>query len=195
MQNIVAVEYRNRPRIAFTGRRSQAIARISIDEENMIPDIPLGLAQTCNRMAIAELEIEAATKRTEDMKEKERIWNSFKILCPNSLFNGADDEVYKAHCRELIARAANAADTRPGTKAEALMVLSHTSLVAPPTRDASALYTQLFIEIFGEEVYRTKINSSDSWKSDLSGSHKDATNELLNTIRRKTMDYSRVIRL
>jgi len=94
-------------------------------------------------MAIAELEIEAAMKRTEDMKEKERIWNSFKILCPNSLFNGADDEVYKAHCRELIARAANAADTRPGTKAEALMVLSHTSLVAPPTRPPSkALFSE-----------------------------------------------------
>jgi hypothetical protein len=100
-------------------------------------------------MEVAEAEIKAEMARFP--RAKRRINSAFGILCPPEGIGRCADEVYRAHVRELLGRVRRGEDTRPGTKAEALVALSHMSLKAPPGQQAAALQERLFVEIFGVE--------------------------------------------
>jgi hypothetical protein len=101
------------------------------------------------RMGLAEDEIDGAKRR--DPGNAERIHGAFRYLQPTESLQGKVDDLYRAHCRELIARVAAGSVERelaPGTRAEALATLADLSLAAPLERTAGHLYGRLFGELF-----------------------------------------------
>jgi len=132
-------------------------------------------------MEIAEEEIAAAIERYPVLGVA--INAAFKHLYPTRALDGARDEVYRAHCRELLERVADGEDVRPGTKAEVMMTLSRLSQHAHLTEAAGALYRELFDELFPGEM---------SWEPGvLSEPYPGATEEALLTARRKLMNNER----
>lgn len=99
-------------------------------------------------MEWAEAEVEKAMARHgESRVEGERgtgpIWNSFSLLKATHNEELLREPLFRAHCHELLERVAKDQDTRPGTDAEMITVLSKTSLVAPVTSAAACLYMRL----------------------------------------------------
>jgi hypothetical protein len=104
-----------------------------------------------NAMEIAEDEIDRAMRLYPESKNA--IWNAFKMLQMPAIFRGKSDKLYRAYCRELLARVAKGEDVRPATDAELIVNIAEASLAAPPTRTAGYLYMTLFHKIFGSEAY------------------------------------------
>lgn len=103
------------------------------------------ISRTFDLMAIAEEEIERAGGRGS------KAWGAFGHLCPNELA-GYSDDLYRHHCRELIARFVAGEKTEPGTTAECLATLSRTSLNAPLKGDPTNLMARLFRQVYGRDV-------------------------------------------
>ncbi len=101
---------------------------------------------TFRRMGIAEEEI-ARAKLSRALGQA-----AFGVLCPPPLLRNKDDEVYRAHARELIARVRNGVSTEPATRAEVLAALSELTLVAPPDQQHAALMEGLFGEVMGKSL-------------------------------------------
>lgn len=132
-------------------------------------DGPIGRA--FDLMGIAEEEIRAAGGRKGN-----RAWDAFAQLEPGFL-RRYSDELYRAHCRELIGRAKRGEDMNPGTAAEIVACLSELSLKAPPARDHAALYHRTFAKLFPDHpVAKDRIDS---------GSYPGALDELEVGIRKK----------
>lgn len=110
------------------------------------------IANTFRRMTIAEEEIRAAKARHPEKAAK--LDKAFRYLCPPALLNGLDDQLYRAHCKEILDREAKGEKLRRGTAAEVIAALSQGSQVAPLGRIETLLYTQLFAEIFPEDASR-----------------------------------------
>ena len=110
------------------------------------------IADTFRRMTIAEEEIRAAKARHPEKAAK--LDKAFRYLCPPALLNGLDDQLYRAHCKEILDREAKGEKLRRGTAAEVVAALSQGSQVAPLGRIETLLYTQLFEEIFPEDASR-----------------------------------------
>jgi hypothetical protein len=106
--------------------------------------------QTFRRMDIAEQEIARAQRRHP--KDKDRIFQLFRLLCPTPPLAHVLDDIYRSHCREIIARAVRRDDICPGTKAEMLGFLSQASLEAPLDRIPFLLYQQLFAELLPDQA-------------------------------------------
>jgi hypothetical protein len=98
-------------------------------------------------MPIADEEIKAAIARGGNALWLNRCWD---LLLPGVFAeNHLAPDLYRDHCRELLARvAAGDHDLALGTRAEVIVVLSQTSLVAPPARDYAVLYSRLFEQVF-----------------------------------------------
>ena len=114
---------------------------------SVVEEMAPGLAMTFHLILIAEEEIAAAILKAPDSAEA--LNGSFLRLQPSRIISGLSDELYRAYCRELLVRVVDGEPLDMATKAEMLVALSTTSLRAPLTRNALALYEILFIEIFG----------------------------------------------
>lgn len=93
-------------------------------------------------MEIAEEEIKASGC------DKDEGSAAFGVLCPSEPLRGKSPDVYRAHCKEMIARVTADNDTRPGTNAEVLCSLLATSLLAPLNESGMALADHLFANCF-----------------------------------------------
>ena len=102
------------------------------------------------RMAIAEDEISRGQQRHPNHSDK--IFAMFRHLCPTPMLRHVPDEVFRAHCRELIERVANDEDIQPGTNAELLAFLSKLSLESALDRVHFLLYQQLFHELLPSQA-------------------------------------------
>ncbi len=131
--------------------------------------------RTFDFMGVAEDEIAAAMKGTKSLERKRRINGVFLALMPGPLID-LTEEVYRHHCRELIARAANEQDLYPGTTAEVLQMLEQTSLRSPLNRQGIALYERLFREVFGS-LPEGREPTPEPWEG--------ATDEMLRDARRR----------
>lgn len=80
------------------------------------------------QMRWAEDEIDKALRRHPDAADV--IWHSFKLLQPTHELMRTEF-VMRAHCRELLDRTAFGEDTRTGTAAEVVLMISDTSKIAP----------------------------------------------------------------
>ncbi|MCY1144022.1 hypothetical protein OWR29_39015 [Actinoplanes sp. Pm04-4] len=109
--------------------------------EDVIADIATQFEATQRLIGWAEDEIRAAQARHPEAAQ--RIWRSFQLLAP-ALPLPWTETVYRAHCHELLERAARAGDTRPGTAAECCLVLSQISLQAPLRASAAGLYARMW---------------------------------------------------
>lgn len=99
-------------------------------------------------MLIAEEEIEAALKKLP--RDKRKI--SFLALMPTDGMSSLASEVYRSHCRELIQRQLKGEALEPGTMAEILILMSHTSLKAPLDQMGGAVAEYAFQEVFGKTL-------------------------------------------
>ena len=129
-------------------------------------------------MTVAEEELSAARRRHPFAEFA--IQKSFALLEPDArLFVNKHAEIYRAHCRELLARVAAGAskkELRLGTRAEVLCVMTGFSLEHPPGPQGAALMSTLFVEIF-PKVAQPDGPILEPWPG--------ATDELLGAVQRK----------
>jgi hypothetical protein len=93
------------------------------------------------RMGWAEEEIERAGH--EHPGHADRIWHSFALLEPTQELMRTE-MVYRAHCREILARVVAGEDTRPGTAAECCCACCETSQRAPLHPAGVGLYMRMW---------------------------------------------------
>ena len=111
-----------------------------------------------------------------------RVRDCFKLLCPASGLRTCTSELYLDHCAELIRRVAKGQDTRPGTRAEVIVVLSQGSRVRPSSVLEAGLYVRLFNQVF-----------PDTKQKPFPEPYKGAWDELERTLRKKLTDPTRVM--
>jgi hypothetical protein len=91
----------------------------------------------------AEEEITAACARHP--ADADRIWHvGLALFSVGAHEHLLLELLYRAHCRELLARVVAREDTRPGTAAEVICLLRYTSLLSPLTSAATALYMRMY---------------------------------------------------
>ncbi|MGH7164998.1 MAG: hypothetical protein ACREIS_05670 [Nitrospiraceae bacterium] len=144
------------------------------------PTLGHTIARSFTRMEIAEREIREAMARHPDHAPYiDRV--AFGLLVPPRILDSMSDEVYCRHARELLDRLATAESTADGTAAEMCAVLSESSLLAPLSPTATALYARQFIRLFPEQ--KSLVDDM------VSGSYVDEwlVKELEGSIRRKLL--------
>jgi len=114
--------------------------------ELVSPPLANVITGTFRRMELAEEEIAAAKKRHPD--QAAALNDTFRHLVPPPLLRNLDDQVYRAHCREILELVATGDDIREGTTAEVIAALAESSQAAPLTRTATLLYIELFSLVF-----------------------------------------------
>lgn len=132
------------------------------------------IERTFRAMDIAEQEL----KRGRDRP------GLFALLLPPTGMMSLADDVYRSHCRELIARKR---DFDLATDAELLVALVETSQLAPLNQSGMATYGVLATRVLGESV--RDILGTDWPKEPWSGS----TDELLSEMRRRARVPAREI--
>lgn len=90
----------------------------------------------------AEEEIQKAC--AQHPREADRIWHTGISLFFPTHERMKLELVYRAHCRELLARVVAGEDTRPGTAAEVICLMHNTSLLSPLTSAATGLYMRMY---------------------------------------------------
>jgi hypothetical protein len=110
------------------------------------------IRQAFDSMEIAEQEIARAMQQCSTEQARKRVNGAFMALKPPTQFVHRAEQVYRAHCRELLARAERGEDLDLGTKAEALCAVLDTALKAPLRTTAGAVAEQLFVAVFGKSV-------------------------------------------
>lgn len=104
------------------------------------------IRNTFELIEVAEAEIDRA--KEQHPAQAEALHRAFSLLRPHLVGSYQNHELYRHHCRELLARVVKGQDTRPGTQAEGLVALNEVSLQTPIIHDAAAAYAQLFQAIF-----------------------------------------------
>jgi hypothetical protein len=93
------------------------------------------------RMEWADEEIDRTGREHSDAADL--IWHSFHMLVPTHDLMSTE-MVYRAHCREILARVVAGEDTRPGTAAECCCVCCETSQVGPLHSAGVGLYLRMW---------------------------------------------------
>lgn len=112
------------------------------------------IAHTFRCMEIAEEEIAAAKAQRPLLAAQ--LHDGFRELCPPSVLREAGEPLYRAYCREVLARIAASQALASATTAEPLAVLQAMSLAAPLERAATVLYWDRFAELFPSEAARLR---------------------------------------
>lgn len=131
-------------------RADELLGLIDYVEPEKFAGVTKVIGGVFGRMEIAEDEISRAMRRYPDRSA--RIWSASSILCPPDGMSELAEDVYRSHCRELLLRVARGWDTRVGTDAEVIVVISRALWDAPLTRDAAYLYRSLFLRVMGERA-------------------------------------------
>lgn len=124
-----------------------------------------------DQMAIAEREMRAYT---EQFPERGDAIDQTFVQLRWTLGTVAPEAVYIAHVRELLMRVVERRSLQPGTKAEVLMLLSETSLVAPLGARRAALYAELFDELYPDALTDRPVTIHEPW----AGSSSELLDEL-----------------
>lgn len=80
-----------------------------------------------------------------------KIHDAFLALQP-TVYLMTLDLLYRPHVAELLRRIVEGGDLRDPTAAEMLGLVAESTLAAPPTSQAAALYFRLFRELFPEKT-------------------------------------------
>lgn len=94
------------------------------------------IVQPFSCMDVAEEELAKIPKKLGD--------RLFLAMCPSPMLRGKTLDLYRAHVRELISRGKKGHLLGPATAAELCCVMMETSLRAPLTSAATAVYEELF---------------------------------------------------
>ena len=134
----------------------------------LLREVQLGnVVDVFDAAVLADSEIAAAQARHPH--KAEALWNSFRLLQPNSALLRTHPKVIRAHMRELLERVAYDEDTRPATRPEIMMGFAHACMAAPITPDAQALYTRLALEVFGDNLFKGGYDAAytERWPGEL----------------------------
>lgn len=123
------------------------------------------MSMTFRCMEIAGRELDEMMKiAAPHLKKKLKEPGAMKAMIPTPPLRGKSEELYLAHCRELIGRVLCDEDTKPATKAEMCAFLSDRSLNGPISRVEMETYSALFVGLFPKKapdgiVFKTKPES------------------------------------
>ena len=106
-------------------------------------------------MEIAEEEIAAAGGSRDDQDDP--VWKAFSLLLPTHDLMRRTEFVYRAHCRELLARVRAGEDTRPATDAEIVCGISDASHATPLNGPVVGLQMRLFQRTFPEQFQQLDV--------------------------------------
>jgi hypothetical protein len=112
------------------------------------------IAHAFRCMEIAEEEIAAAKARHPLLTAQ--LHDGFRELCPPAVLREAGERLYRAYCRELLARIVAGSPLAAATTAELLAVLQAMSLASPLERAATVLYWERFAEAFPADAARLR---------------------------------------
>ena len=125
-------------------------------------------------MGIAEEEIEAAMKKAP--RKRAAIKGAFRYLYTPVLMTYGD-ELYRAHCREIIGRVKRGEDLSPGTDAEMLATFSEMSTKAPLASEFANAMSEVFFRVFPEKSREVYAAGHEAWEG--------RKEEILSELRRK----------
>lgn len=80
----------------------------------------------------------------EHPESADLIWHSFGLLRPTHDLMHKTSMIYRSHCREILQRVIDGADTRPGTVAECCIACCETSQIAPLTVAGVGVYMRMW---------------------------------------------------
>jgi len=144
----------------------------------------LRLSDTLDRlfraMEIAEEEIAKAQERWPEKKEE--LWGAFRYLSVGTctIPEGYADQVYRAHCQEILERVVRGQPLEPGTDAECMVALCEMSQVTPLHSPAVCLYRKLFERRLGYDP-SPEVASFEEW----TGSSRELESELRKKLARE----------
>lgn len=150
------------------------------------PTMSSTITRTFALMEVAEEELQRA-KDCAAPEDHDDIHAVFAYLCPSTVLAGKNEELYRKHVREMIARRMKGEDTRPGTDAEVLCALSDWSLEHPPGKDANALYFRLAVNLIPAAL----INDQPPDHVLTDETYPGAIDELLTKLRRRLAQEDR----
>jgi hypothetical protein len=110
--------------------------------EDLVREVQTGLPGIFEQIGWAEDEIEAAQRRHP--RQRDLLWHAFGLLTPGADRKWGTEFVARSHFRELLTRVSSGHDTRPGTDAEMVVVISQTSGLAPINTAGAGLYFRLW---------------------------------------------------
>lgn len=147
--------------------------------EPAVPGVRGVVRRTFELMDIAEQEIAAEKGRWRRAELRDRIHKQGFMACQPGVFSDAGmDDLYRAHCREMLVRLARGLPLDPGTDAEIIWAISKASLKAPPSRDVGLLACRLWRKVFP--------GKPDPWAGDDPGSFDEwAVNEIERDLRKR----------
>lgn len=119
-----------------------------MDPTKLFDEIQGGLAGIFARIEQSEDEMDAAAARHPG--EADRIYHSFLLFSETQIGEWPGEQIWRAHCREILERLVAGEDTRPGTDAEIAVVCMEASMRAPLGPGAVALYARVFRSCFPE---------------------------------------------
>lgn len=147
------------------------------DVQRLVEGISRGMEWTAD-------EVRQAMERHPS--ERDVLYHSFPLLRATHKLM-ATEFVYRSHCRELLERLVNGADTRPGTAAEVCCMCCDISLRTPLRSEAAGLYLRMWAAAFpGKPMFAEPSEHHEA----LEGSTID---ELEATVRRKLTVRSRAL--
>lgn len=154
--------------------------------DKMVEHVPemRPVARAFRFMAIAEEEMRDAMRRYP--LQQRVVWNCFMVLMPGRLIDYGE-QLYRAHCQELLDRAVDDQDLRPGTRAEVLAAISTATLRSRLTSDVEHLALNL-----ASELWPSKATVFRAPREEAGGSGSRAT--WLRDFQRKTAVPTRVLR-
>lgn len=141
---------------AATSDRSDACAQMLA----MMGPTGSAIGNAFRRMHIAEQEITKAKARWP--RKRKQLHASFGILYTPLLRDHGDD-LFRAHCRELLGRVMRGEDTAPGTDAEVLAMFSLTSLQAPLASEFAHAMSVVFHRVFPAAKREVFATGSEAW--------------------------------
>jgi hypothetical protein len=124
-----------------------------MDLTDLLPQTA-AVAATLAQTKWAEDEITAGQDRHPD--QADLLYHCFTLLKPTTP-PMTTQFVYRAHCRELLDRMAEAGDPREPTNAEIAIGCAHVSLVIPLSRAAMTLYMRAWSAAFPDQPAFTNL--------------------------------------
>lgn len=115
----------------------------------LMPELMSSLNGIFRQIEWAEDEIRNAASRHPS--DGDLLHHSFPLLRPTHKLM-TTEFVYRSHCKELLARLVDGADTRPGTAAEVCCMCSDLSQIAPFRTSAAGLYFRMWSAAFPDKL-------------------------------------------
>ncbi len=119
---------------------------------DLLSELSDDVSEVLDQMPWAEDEIAHAMDRRPSHRDV--LFHAFPLLIPTHRFM-ATEFFYRSHCRELLERVVQDADTRPATAVEVCCLCAHMSQEVPFNAAAAGLYFRMWAAAFPDRPLNT----------------------------------------